>query len=113
MFEDIIYALGIVMMLCGVFFVCYIIFCKIMTPKEFGGFFAVIPGESGDEYLPEKVYAAFVHANLLTFHRLNEVIVLDLGVSEKIKTQCRNIMHGKGEVEFCTADKIRDIVNRI
>lgn len=111
MLKDIIYALGFVFVLCGMFFVCYIIFSKVMTPKGFGGFFAVIPGTANDESLPEKVYAAFVHANLLTFWQHNEVIVLDLGVSEKIKEQCRNIMNGKGDITFFKAEEIQNIVN--
>lgn len=110
MLKDIIYALGIVFLLCGVFFVCYIIFRKVMTPKGFGGFFAVIPGREGDESLPEKVYAAFVQANLLTLWEHNEVIVLDMGVSEKVKEQCRNIMYGKGDIAFYKADDFESIV---
>lgn len=111
MLKDIIYALGIVFLLCGIFFVCYIIFSKCMTPKGFGGFLAVIPGKAGDDSLPEKVYAAFVQANLLTLWGHNEVVVLDLGVSEKVKEQCRNIMYGKGDIAFCKADEFENIVN--
>jgi len=106
MLKDILYAIGVIFILLGIFFVLYIIVRKALTPKGTGSFFALVPGTSDDERLPEKVYAAFIQANLLTFWEHNEVIVLDMGVSDKVKEQCRNIMSAKGEVVFCKADEI-------
>ena len=109
MFESIIYAFSLIFILCGMFFVCLLVFDKIITPKECERYFLLIPGFHGDEYLPSTVYSAFVRANLFTFSKKNEVIVLDMGLDESEKHECENMLEGFGSVLFCKADEISEL----
>lgn len=92
-------ALMLIFTLIGIFFVCYIVFQKVLRRRA-NGFFALVPGFPDDERLPEKVYSAFVEANLLNFLRVNKVIVLDFGVSERLKFECENLIGCDKNVRF-------------
>ena len=77
MFESIIYAFALVFILCGMFFLCLLLFDRVITPKKSRAYYSVVPGFHGDEELPSTVYSAFIRSNLLTLEKRNEVIVLD------------------------------------
>lgn len=114
MFESIIYAFALIFILCGMFFVCLLIFDKIITPKECEHYFMLIPGFHGDEYLPLTVYSAFIRANLLTLSKKNEVIVFDMGLDESEKQECKKMLEGFGSVFFCNDKEITELfVERI
>ena len=81
MFESIIYAFALVFILCGMFFVCLLLFDKLMTPKKSKAYYSVVPGFHEDEELPSTVYSAFIRSNLFTFEKRNEIVVLDFGLS--------------------------------
>ncbi len=109
MFESIIYAFALCFILCGMFFVCLLIFDKIITPKECEVGFSVVPGFHGDEFLPSSVYSAFVRSNLFTFSKKNEVVVLDMGLDEAEKRECENMLEGFGTVIFCKDDELAQL----
>jgi len=105
-FESIIYAFALIFILCGMFFVCLLIFDRVITPKEAENYIPLIPGLHNDEFLPMSVYSAFVRANLFTFSKNTEVIVLDMGLDENEKRECENMLEGTGTVLFCTENEI-------
>lgn len=109
MFESIIYAFALIFILCGMFFVCLLIFDKIITPRECEHFFMLVPGFHGDEYLPSTVYSAFIRANILTFSKRNKVIVLDMGLDDSEKQECKKMLEGFGSVFFCKDKEITEL----
>lgn len=109
MFESIICAFALCFVLCGLFFVCRLIFDKIITPKECETFLQVVPGFHGDEFLPSAVYSAFVRSNLFTFEAKNEVVVLDMGLDKSEKRECENMLEGFGTVIFCKDNEIAQL----
>lgn len=101
MFESIIYAFALVFILCGMFFVSALIFDKVTTPKEAEPCFLLVPGFHNDEFLPSTVYSAFFRSNLFTLSKRKEIIVLDMGLDENEKHECRSMLEGFGTVFFC------------
>ena len=106
MFESIICAFALCFILCGMFFICLLIFDRVITPKECETSLSIVPGFHGDEYLPSAVYSAFVRSNLFTFSKKSEVIVLDMGLDENEKRECENMIEGFGNVIFCKDNEI-------
>ena len=106
MFESIIYAFALIFVLCGMFFICLLVFDKFMMPKKNKEYYSVVPGFHGDEELSSTVYSAFIRSNLLTFEKKNEVIVLDMGLSAEEKKACKDMLQGLATVIFCTESEI-------
>ncbi len=110
MFETVIDALSLIFILCGMFFLGYLIFQKTMRGRKSKKVLTIIAGFSDDERLPEEVYAAFLASNLFNFINKNEVIVIDLGVEQSVKDACKNIVGGENNVYFCKTDNFKDII---
>lgn len=109
MLWEILSALGVVFLFLFVFFVCTVILCRLILPGGKSGYYAVIPGFPNDEQLAQKVFAAYIQSNLFTLVNKNTVIVLDYGVSEKVKQECTEILGGHCVV-FCPGDELENIV---
>ena len=109
MFESIIYAFALVFILCGMFFVCLLLFDRLMTPKKSKAYYSVVPGFHEDEELPSTVYSAFIRSNLFTFEKRNEVVVLDFGLSGEEKKACSDMLEGLATVIFCTEKEIGEL----
>lgn len=109
MFESIIYAFALVFILCGMFFLCLLLFDRVITPKESRAYYSVVPGFHGDEELPSTVYSAFIRSNLLTLEKRNEVIVLDMGLSSEERKACAGMLEGLAAVIFCTEKEIGEL----
>lgn len=109
MFESIVYAFALIFILCGLFFLFLLLFDKIVLPKESDNYYPIVPAFHGDSTLPSTVYSAFVRANLFTFSKKNEVIVLDLGLDEYERKTCSEIVEGNATVVFCKPDEIEKL----
>ena len=87
-------ALGAVLLLILAFRLCIAGLCRLIASDGKNGFYTVIPGFENDEHLAQKVFAAYVQTNLLTVCKRSSLIVLDFGVSEKMKRECSEILGG-------------------
>ncbi len=109
MLVSIIYAFALIFILCGLFFLFLLFFDKAMLPRGSDEYYTVVPAFHGDNRLPSTVYAAFVRANLFTFTKKNEVIVLDFGIDENEKKHCAEVLEGNATVIFCKTNEIKRI----
>lgn len=89
----------------------YIILKKLLLKGA--KYFTVIIGEKDDEKLSEKVFAAVIDANLLSFSKRSKVIVLDRGVTQSVKNACKNILEGRDDVVFYKCDEFSDIISQL
>lgn len=103
MIYNLIYALCLALILCGLYFIFYMIINKKLLNKNQNDFITVVIGTE-NEQLPQTVYNAFVQANLLNFGQKAHVVVLDYGLSEDMKTKCFNIIRQCDSVHFCHQD---------
>ena len=108
MLELLIYTVTLLLLICGLFFVCYILFNKLIMPEDSRSCFAVVAGYPDDELLCEKVYYAFVQINLMNFSALNEVVVIDFGVSDEMKAKCFETVSKKAALSFCKICELED-----
>ena len=92
---------------------CYIVFEKLLCGRANRGFYEVVLGLPDDEKLPEKVYAAFLQVNLFNFIKVNRVVVVDFGVSEKIKDDCVSIFSNPKNVVFIEKDDFERMADKI
>ena len=106
MSEAIILFFTLIFIVCGMYFVCRSIYNIYYSSKSGGRFYVLLVGDKDDTLLAQKVYSAFVQMNLMNFSKHNEVVVLDLGVSENVKRECYNIIDGKGRVIFVEEDSL-------
>lgn len=109
MLVSIIYAFALIFILCGLFFLFLLFFDKAMLPRGSDEYYTVVPAFHGDSRLPSTVYAAFIRANLFTFTKKNEVIVLDFGIDESEKRLCAEVVEGNATVIFCKAHEIEKL----
>lgn len=100
MAEAVFMFLALIFIVCGMYFVCRLIYNIYVSSKYDLGYYVVIVGNGDDSKLSQRVYSAFVQMNLMNFSKRNEIIVLDLGVSEKTKRECYEALDGKGRVLF-------------
>lgn len=106
MLESIIYAFALIFILCGLFFLFLLFFDKVMLPNGSENYYSVVPAFHGDKKLPSTVYAAFIRANLFTFTKKSEVIVIDFGLDEHEKMMCAEVLEGNATVIFCKPTEI-------
>lgn len=109
MFESIVYAFALIFILCGLFFLFLLLFDKVMLPADSDDYYFLVPAFHGDRRLSTTVYAAFVRANLFTFTKKSEVIVLDFGLDESEKKVCAEVLEGNATVIFCKPEKIEEL----
>ena len=100
MSDAIILFFSLLFIVCGMYFVCRSAYSFYVSSKHENEYNIILVGKEHDENLPQKVYSAFVQMNLMSVSKRNEIIVLDLGVSEIIKRECYDIMDKKGRVIF-------------
>ena len=103
-------ALGVVFLFLLIFLICTVLLCRLLASGEKDVFFTVIPGLENDEHLAQKVFAVYVQTNLLAVCKRSRLIVLDLGVREKIKRECSEILGGD-EVLFLTKEDLGELVD--
>lgn len=103
-------ALGVVFLFLLIFLICTVLLCRLLASGEKDVFFTVIPGFENDERLAQKVFAVYVQTNLLAVCKRSRLIVLDLGVREKIKRECSEILGGD-EVLFLTKEDLGELVD--
>lgn len=95
----------------GFAFLLYIILKKILLKGA--SCFTVIVGESEDDRLSEKVFAAVIDANLTNLSKRNKVIVLDRGVTLAAKRACQHILNGDDDVVFCGGDDLEAVISSL
>ena len=103
-------ALGVVFLFLLIFLICTVLLCRLLASGEKDVFFTVIPGFENDERLAQKVFTAYIQTNLLAVCKRSRLIVLDLGVREKIKRECSEILGGD-EVLFLTKEDLGELVD--
>ena len=103
-------ALGVVFLFLLIFMICTVLLCRLLASGGKDGFFTVVPGLENDEHLAQKVFAVYVQTNLLAVCKRSRLIVLDLGVREKIKRECSEILGGD-EVLFLTKEDLGELVD--
>lgn len=113
MLEMLMDALSLIFILCGMFFVGYIIFQKLLLGRKCRKTVTLMAGFKDDDKLPEEVYAAYMASNLLNIVKKNEVIVLDFGVEKSVKEACINIVGDSRNVIFCPREEIEDIIGHL
>lgn len=102
-------AMFFIFALCGIFAVCFVLINKFLCSSSNGKFAAVIAGYPDDEKLFEKVYVIYNSINLMNFIRRYPVVIVDFGVDEKTKKQCKEISSCDGMIEFCKTEDLRNI----
>ena len=88
MLQSLIYAVFLLLVLAGLFFLFYIVINHVLFKTGADDFYTVVLGKDGDKSLPDKVYSAFIQANTLNFSNRKPVFVIDCGISDAIKEQC-------------------------
>ncbi len=84
MFSSLVCFFALILILCGLFFIFYLVISKLITQDSDGFFVAVIGCDDG-EILHSRIYNAFIQANMMNFGKKRPVYVFDCGLSEKAK----------------------------
>lgn len=91
------------------FFFCA--FNKIYFSNSKKKFAAVIAGYPEDDKLFEKVYVAYNSINILNFLRRYPVVIIDFGVDEQTKRQCKDLSSCDGMIEFYAKEDLINIAD--
>lgn len=97
-------ALSLLFIVGGIFFFIMLIFIKLITFDNKDGFCVVLKGTAQDDDLFAKIYAAYLEANMFNFVRVNRIVVLDYGVSSKVKEDCLSLFSNSDIVTFVNAN---------
>lgn len=100
MLQSITYAISLLLVLTGLFFLGYVIINRFLFRTGKDEFYTVVVGKEGDKTLPDKVYSAFLQANTLNFSHRKPVFVIDCGIGEDLKKQCSAVIYPDDDVVF-------------
>ena len=68
----------------------------------------VLVGRAGDLLLPWRVYASFCQGGLGHLESCGGVVVLDCGLNEQLREECRALAGGNDRVVFLPPEKLSD-----
>ena len=68
----------------------------------------VLVGRAGDLLLPWRVYASFCQGGLGHLESCGGVVVLDCGLSERMRERCRAVLGGAERVLFLPPEKLSE-----
>lgn len=100
MLQSLSYAISLLLVLTGLFFLFYMFINRLLFKTGKDEFYTVVIGKDGDKDLPDKVYSAFLQANFFNFSHRKPVYIIDCGISEEMKKQCRTVIYPDDNVVF-------------
>ncbi len=100
MIESLTYALTLLVLIAGLFFLFYMLVNRLLFKTGNDEFFTVVIGKGGDCDLPDKVYSAFLQANTLNFSYRKPVYVIDCGINEDMKRKCFQAIYPDKNLHF-------------
>ncbi len=100
MLQSLSYALSLLLILAGLFFLFYIFVNRLLFKTGEDEFYTVVIAKKDDKSLTDKIYSAFVQANTLNFCSRKPVYVIDCGISEEQKRNCDTALFPDGNVIF-------------
>ena len=109
MFHIITEALFLLFIVFGIFFLLYALCVKLLEQDNKNGFSVILPGYADDDRLCQKIYAAYMEANMFNLIKVNRVLVLDFGGSEKTKEICTGFFKNPEIVLFVDSRELNDI----
>ncbi len=90
---------ALLLILCGLFFVSYLLI-SLSLKEDCDGFFVAVEGYEGKENLVCEVYSAFRQINMLNFGQKRAVYVIDYNLTEITKSDIRETIEPCGRVIF-------------
>lgn len=90
---------ALLLIICGLFFVSYLLI-SLTLAEDCGGFFVAVEGYEDKDNLICEVYSAFRQINMLNFGRKRAVYVIDYNLTEETKSQIRDIVKPCGKIVF-------------
>lgn len=106
MFEALICFFAIILILCGLFFVFYLLISKALSCSA-EGFFAAVEGFEENENLACEVYSAFIQINMMNFTKKRDVYVIDYDLSQSTKEHLVTSMTPYGKIVFLKIENNR------
>ncbi len=110
MLYNIIYALGIILMLTGLFFLFYVLISKSLCLGEKHNYYTVIAGYEEKKNLPDEIYCAFTQMNLFNLGSPPPLIVIDYNLSEETRLRCSLMNEAFGKIVFCKENELTEII---
>ena len=108
MAESVVYALGIIFALTGLYYISEQLYKYFMCERNADGIYTVIFHFDEDERLPDKVYSAMLLSEYKSFGK-REVYVIDTGFPDYIKLKCRLLTADMGTVHFIKGEDLRGL----
>lgn len=90
---------ALLLILCGLFFVSYLLI-SLTLKEDCDGFFVAVEGYECKENLVCEVYSAFRQINMLNFGKKRAVYVIDYDLTEITKADIRDAIEPCGQVVF-------------
>lgn len=113
MFNILCDALSLLFIVSGIFFIISLIFIKLISFDNKEGFSVVLKGMAEDEELYSKIYAAYLEANMFNLVKVNRIIVLDYGVSERMKEDCLSLFENSNILSFVKCENCEALAENI
>ena len=111
MLQSLSYALSLLLILAGLFFLFYIFVNRLLFKTGEDEFYTVVIAKEGDKSLTDKIYSAFVQANTLNFCSRKPVYVIDCGISEEQKRNCDTALFPTETLFFSTVNMLEQKMN--
>ncbi len=109
MLSSLLYALSLIFIIIGLFYLFSFFLCFLLCGKRKNGIYTVIYHDGTDEELYDKVYTAFLQSDFFTPFVKRPIIILDNGIPEGVKNQCKFIVEPWSEIHFVKYDEIESI----
>ncbi len=90
---------SLLLILCGLFFILYLLTSKLCVFDD-EGWFVAVEGYEETADLEEKVYSAFIQANMMNFGEKRAVYVFDRNLTDGRKNSLKSAVEPYGKVVF-------------
>lgn len=108
MWETILYSLGLILSLVGLYYIAESLYRYFLCERNCKNIYTVIYHFESEETLPDKVYSAMLMSTYQPFGK-REVYVVDADFSHHIRLKCHLITGDMGTVHFIKREQLKSL----
>ena len=111
MAEGIFYSVVLLFVLIGIVAVLQWIMLRLITPKGKAKIFMVVPVSKDDEDAELLLRSANLRANIMGSNCCGEVLVVDCGMDDTLRSICKSASRDFNNVKVCSCDELVGLIN--
>ena len=106
MLNCVLYAMSLILIVLGIFFLLCMLMSGFLCDKSRKGVYSLVYYDGKNESLYDKVYTAYFQSDFFSLCDKRAVVVIGNNIPDFVKKQCQNTIAPYGKIYFMGEDEI-------